>query len=30
MQGLLLNSDSFPGQDRTKICMASKVGSQPC
>ena len=25
MQGMLLNSDSFPGQDRSKLCMASKV-----
>lgn len=27
LQGKLLTSDSFPGQDRTKICLASKVGS---
>ncbi len=26
LQGQLLASDSFPGQDRTKLCMASKVG----
>lgn len=25
LQGKLLASDSFPGQDRTKLCMASKV-----
>ena len=25
VQGMLLNSDSFPGQDRSKLCMASKV-----
>ncbi|CAK0773666.1 hypothetical protein CVIRNUC_004089 [Coccomyxa viridis] len=24
-EGMLLNSDSFPGQDRSKLCMASKV-----
>lgn len=27
LQGKLLASDSFPGQDRTKLCMASKVGA---
>lgn len=26
VQGKLLTSDSFPGQDRTKLCLASKVG----
>ena len=25
-EGKLLASDSFPGQDRTKLCLASKVG----
>ena len=25
LQGQLLTSDSFPGQDRTKVCLASKV-----
>ena len=31
-QGQLLMSDSFPGQDRSKICLSSKVqyASQPC
>ena len=28
LQGKLLASDSFPGQDRTKLCMASKVCNQ--
>ena len=26
-EGKLLLSDSFPGQDRSKLCLASKVGS---
>ena len=30
MQGMLLNSDSFPGQDRSKLCMASKVCHMLC
>ena len=25
LQGKLLMSDSFPGQDRSKLCLASKV-----
>ena len=29
-QGMLLNSDSFPGQDRSKLCMASKVCYMLC
>lgn len=28
-EGQLLLSDSFPGQDRTKICMSSKVLFNP-
>ena len=27
---MLLNSDSFPGQDRSKLCMASKVRLRLC
>ena len=30
MQGMLLASDSFPGQDRSKLCMASKVTLRLC
>lgn len=26
-EGQLLNSDSFPGQSRNKLCLVSKVGS---